>query len=106
LIGVGLGSVASGQPGLGLLYWCRGHLDGTHKLWCPILGELRSQGLKTGLAAAFLYSRAIKIPMLPFMAHYFGASYSAIFVIRVLVFSVLGGAAKEGFEQQRPAGPR
>jgi uncharacterized membrane protein YraQ (UPF0718 family) len=75
-------------------------------LWYPVLGQLRSKGLSPGLAAAFLYSRAIKIPMLPFMAHYFGASYSALFVICVLLFSVLSGAAMERLAEQRQGGPR
>jgi uncharacterized membrane protein YraQ (UPF0718 family) len=69
-------------------------------LWYPVLGQLQSEGLRPGLAAAFLYSRAIKIPMLPFMAHYFGASYSALFVMCVLLFSVLGGAAMERLDRQ------
>jgi uncharacterized membrane protein YraQ (UPF0718 family) len=82
-------SVGAGVLSMGPMY-----------LWYPVLGQLRSEGLRPGLAAAFLYSRAIKIPMLPFMAHYFGASYSALFVVCVLLFSVLGGAAMERLERQ------
>jgi uncharacterized membrane protein YraQ (UPF0718 family) len=86
-------SVAAGVLSMGSMY-----------LWYPLLGQLRSQGLRPGLAAAFLYSRAIKIPMLPFMAHYFGAAYSALFVICVLLFSVLGGAAIERLEDSGQTG--
>jgi len=31
--------------------------------WYPVLGTFRSGGIRPGLAAAFLYSRAIRIPM-------------------------------------------
>ena len=41
-------------------------------LWYHMLGELKEKGVRTPLLAAFLYSRAVKIPMLPVMAHYFG----------------------------------
>jgi hypothetical protein len=43
------------------------------------------------LAAAFLYSRAVKIPLLPFMAYYFGGLYTGLFVVCILVFSVING---------------
>lgn len=64
-------------------------------LWYPVLAGLRARGLRPALAAAFLYSRAVKIPMLPFMAHYFGAAYTALFVLCILAFSVVSGAAMD-----------
>ena len=75
-------------------------------LWYPVLGTLRSEGLRPGLAAAFLYSRAIKIPMLPLMAYYFGMSYATLFVVCVLLFSAIVGAAMERWEGQRLELPR
>ncbi|MEA3275135.1 MAG: permease [Pseudomonadota bacterium] len=67
-------------------------------LWYPMLGELRRQGLRSALAAAFLYSRAVKIPMLPFMVHYFGGLYTGLFVLSILLFSILSGLLLEQIE--------
>ena len=64
-------------------------------LWYPLLGDLKKQGMRTSLLTAFLYSRAVKIPMLPFMVHYFGSLYSALFVLNVLIFSFLSGIIME-----------
>ena len=79
---------------------------GPMTLWYPLLAELHSHGLRPALAAAFLYTRAIKIPMLPFMAHYFGGLYTVLFVIYILLFSVVIGWLMErlGFENSQAAG--
>ena len=60
-------------------------------LWYPLLKELKTQGMRNSLLAAFLYSRAVKIPMLPLMAHYFGLFYTGIFVVNILLFAVING---------------
>jgi uncharacterized membrane protein YraQ (UPF0718 family) len=83
-------SIGAGALSMGPMY-----------LWYPVLGQLRAEGLRPGPAAAFLYSRAIKVPMLPFMAHYFGASYMALFVVCILLFSVLNGVAMERLAKPR-----
>ncbi|MEA2074619.1 MAG: hypothetical protein U9O85_02630 [Euryarchaeota archaeon] len=36
-------------------------------IWYPLLKELRDRGMRSGLIAAFMYSRAIKIPLLPYI---------------------------------------
>jgi uncharacterized membrane protein YraQ (UPF0718 family) len=64
-------------------------------LWYPLLGDLKKQGMQTSLLTAFLYSRAIKIPMLPFMVYYFGSLYTALFLINVIIFSFLSGIIME-----------
>jgi uncharacterized membrane protein YraQ (UPF0718 family) len=61
-------------------------------VWYPLLKELRDKGMHSSLLAAFLYSRAIKIPMLPIMVHYFGVFYTGLFVGNILLFSILNGA--------------
>lgn len=43
------------------------------------------------LAATFLYARAIKLPLLPLMAHYFGLAYTVVLSLCLLVFSVISG---------------
>ena len=59
--------------------------------WYPLLNELRKHGVKDGLIATFLYARAVKIPMLPLMAIYFGVKFTITFTILILIFAVLQG---------------
>jgi uncharacterized membrane protein YraQ (UPF0718 family) len=54
-------------------------------VWFPLLKDLKSHGMRTGLVAVFLYNRAIKIPLLPVMIFYFGV----YFVILLTVFMIL-----------------
>ena len=64
---------------------------GSMYLWYPLLQDLKAKGMRTSLLASFLYSRAIKIPMLPFMMHYFGSLYTVLFVFNIVLFSVVSG---------------
>lgn len=59
--------------------------------WYVLLGDLRAKGMRTSLAAAFLYARAIKIPLLPLLVHYFGMGYTVTLVLYLLLFAVLTG---------------
>jgi len=59
--------------------------------WYALLGELREKGMRASLAAVFLYSRAIKLPLLPLMIHYFGFAYTLLLCLYLLGFSVLSG---------------
>jgi uncharacterized membrane protein YraQ (UPF0718 family) len=59
--------------------------------WYPVLSELRQQGMSNALVAAFLYSRAIKLPLLPFMVHYFGITYTILLMLYLVGFAVLSG---------------
>ena len=45
-------------------------------MWYPLLGDLKERGMKDCLIAAFLYNRAIKIPLIPMMVYYFGCSFT------------------------------
>ncbi len=42
-----------------------------------------------------LYSRAVKIPPLPLMMHYFGTLYTILFVLNVLLFSIASDLVME-----------
>ena len=53
--------------------------------WYPFLSELREKGVSNGKLAAFLYARAIKIPLLAAMVFYFGISFTILFSIVILV---------------------
>jgi uncharacterized membrane protein YraQ (UPF0718 family) len=59
--------------------------------WYALVGDLRSKGMSISLAAAFLYSRSVKLPLLPLLLHYFGAAYTLVLVTYLLVFSVING---------------
>lgn len=59
--------------------------------WYPLLGELKSQGMRPALLAAFLYARSIKLPWLPVMVHYFGLPYTLVFSLYIVLFSVVNG---------------
>ncbi|MFP3874523.1 MAG: permease [Thiohalophilus sp.] len=59
--------------------------------WYALLHELRVKGMYAPLAAVFLYSRAIKLPLLPFMIHYFGLDYTIILCVYLLIFSFVSG---------------
>jgi hypothetical protein len=43
------------------------------------------------LAAVFLYSRAVKLPFLPLMIHYFGTAYTLVLCLYLLGFSIMNG---------------
>jgi len=59
--------------------------------WYPLLGELKDQGMRPALLAAFLYARSIKLPYLPVMVHYFGLPYTLVFSFYIVLFSVVNG---------------
>ena len=60
-------------------------------IWFPFLKELRAQGMTGGLAAVFLYSRAIKIPLLPVMAYYFGSLYTTVLQFWLIAAALVMG---------------
>ena len=64
---------------------------GTAYLWYPLLGDLKAKGMSNALIATFLYSRAIKIQLLPFLIYYFGWSFVVILTCYMVIFSVING---------------
>ncbi len=66
--------------------------------WYPLLKELRKQGMRQGLAAVFLYNRAIKIPLLPVMIYYFGAAFVVILLAFTVIASLIEGKIIEMLE--------
>ena len=59
--------------------------------WYALLRELREKGMRASLAAVFLYSRAVKLPLLPLMIHYFGTAYTLVLCVYLLGFSIVSG---------------
>jgi len=60
--------------------------------WLPLLEGLRRRGTAPALIAAFLYGRAVKLPLLPVMVHYFGLRYTVALVAALLAGAVVDGA--------------
>jgi len=68
-------------------------------MWYPMLKELKSKGVKYGFIATFLYSRAIKPPMIPMIIFYFGLEFTVILTIVMIVMSIIQGMIFEKIEQ-------
>jgi len=60
-------------------------------MWYPLLNDLQQHGVKNGLIATFLYNRAVKIPLLPMLIYYFGATYTIILTLTMIFVSILQG---------------
>ncbi|HCQ63669.1 MAG TPA: permease [Rhodobacteraceae bacterium] len=59
--------------------------------WYPLLGDLKAKGMRGELIAAFLYARALKLPLLPLMVQYFGMAFTVTLSLCIIVFSVISG---------------
>ena len=60
-------------------------------LWYPFLANLKEKGLTSWHIAAFVYARAIKIPLLVMMVSFFGLKYTVIFNLVLFVIAFLVG---------------
>jgi uncharacterized membrane protein YraQ (UPF0718 family) len=67
--------------------------------WYPFLLELRHKGMRNALIIVFLYSRAVKLPLLPLMIHYFGWLFTLMLSLYLLLFSIINGLL---FEKLKP----
>ena len=68
--------------------------------WYALMGDLKQKGMRTALVSAFLYSRAIKLPLLPLMIHYFGGLYTAILSFYIIAFAIINGLLMEKLENR------
>jgi len=73
-------SIAGGIISMGAIY-----------MWYPLLADLREKGMKDSLIVAFLYNRSIKIPLLPFLVHYFGLVFTITVTVYMIIFSIING---------------
>jgi len=60
-------------------------------VWYGMLQDMRSHGLKDGLIAVFMYARAVKLPLLPFMVDLFGLLFTIVMTLYILIAAVLQG---------------
>lgn len=63
--------------------------------WYALLAGLRGKGMRDALVAVALYARAIKLPLLPLLAHYFGLAYMLVLSLWLAVFALVTGALAE-----------
>ncbi len=66
--------------------------------WYPMLEDLRKKGLRDGYITTFFYARAVKLPLLPLMADYFGFGFTVVLTLYIIVASVIQGLLVEFFE--------
>ena len=59
--------------------------------WYGMLEDMRSSGLKDSLIATFLYARAIKLPLLPFMIDLFGLLFTLVITIYIVIAALMQG---------------
>ena len=69
--------------------------------WYTVLSDLQAKGMRTGLIATFLYSRAVKLPLLPLMIHYFGLAYTLVLCLYLVIFAVINGILVEKLFAQK-----
>jgi len=75
-------AIGSGMVSMGAIY-----------MWYPLLSDLKEKGMDNSLIATFLYNRAIKLQLLPFLIYYFGWTFTIIMTIYMIIFSVINGWA-------------
>ncbi len=59
--------------------------------WYPFLKDLNEKGLSRGPIGTFLYSRGIKLTLIPMLVSFFDLKFVIILTITTLVFSVFEG---------------
>jgi len=69
-------------------------------LWYSLLQDLREKGMRDSLIVAFLYARAIKIPLIPVMVYYFGWTFTVMLCLYLAIVSVLSGLVVERLEMK------
>jgi uncharacterized membrane protein YraQ (UPF0718 family) len=73
--------------------------SGSLYAWYGLIGELKQNGLRSGLAAAFLYAFSVKLPLLPILVHFFGLTYAVVLNAWLILFAVLSGLLVERIER-------
>ncbi len=64
-------------------------------MWYPLLNEMQKYGMRNGLIATFLYTRAIKIPLFPILILYFGLNYTIVLSITIILAAPIQGLLTE-----------
>jgi len=64
-------------------------------VWYPLLKDLQKSGARNSLIFAFLYNRAIKLPILPVFIFYFGLKIVLIVSFTMILMSIIDGLILE-----------
>ena len=67
-------------------------------MWYPLLKEMKNSGANHSFIAVFLYNRAIKLPLLPFIIFYFGITFTIVLTVVMIVMSIIQGMIIDHFE--------
>ena len=59
--------------------------------WYPLLKDFNEKGLSLGPISTFLYSRGIKLTLIPMLISFFDLKYAIILTVTTLVFSIVEG---------------
>lgn len=82
--------------------------------WYPVLKDFREKGMSDFHLATFVGCRAVKIPLLPMMAAYFGWAFTLIvsvlmvcdaFLTAVVVSATTGGSGKARSQERSTGSP-
>ena len=86
----------------GILYAVIGGIisHGPMYAWYGMLQDMRSHGLRDGLIATFMYARAVKLPLLPFMIDLFGLLFTIIMTLYIVIASVIQGKIIDTLEEK------
>lgn len=68
--------------------------------WYVLLADFGRLGMKRSLMAVFLYNRAVKLPLIPLLIHYFSFAYTVVLSLYLIVFSVVTGLLMERLEKK------
>lgn len=72
-------------------------------VWYGMLHDFRKKGMRPAFTAMFLYSRSIKLPLLPLMVHYFGIIYTVVLLCYMTLFAALNGFFTEWLAPEKKA---
>ncbi|MDZ7798973.1 MAG: permease [Patescibacteria group bacterium] len=75
-------------------------------MWYPLLKDLKNKGMRPAFITAFLYNRAIKIPLLSMMVFYLGWALVIILNFYMIIFSVINGYIVEKIISSSGAMPK
>ncbi len=67
----------------------------------PLLSKFKKEGVSYAHIAAFLYARAVKVPLIPILAYYFSLKYAIIFNLVLIMFSFVIYFIIKFIEKQR-----
>lgn len=70
-------------------------------MWYPLMNEMKKHGVKERYLAVFLYNRAIKPALLPFLVYYFGFVYTLVLTVVMFFMSIIQGYLVEKIVRYR-----